>query len=545
MSSAGTRRIVRPPRGGWRGKWDAWVLSTRQGVATRLGRLAESVGGATFGGRGQDEPELAGYRRLSDARTQRDLQIQDHERSVQTAHYLYGSNCKAKFLIDVQVVMALGKTVGYGIAIDPKLAGLSETAARSAETYARKILDKFWRHPTHDIGGRAREYFTTYKCSGSLVLPLSALNKVDGTPQLDMIDSQEITGIVPIEGSSMTPSIVRLTDRGGSEQPRRRMRILRPDELGDYARLSEDELFLIANQDGPIVERVGFYFRQANILNALKGRPETLDTGDWVDAGDQYLFGELDKQLLLTKMVWDLEVTGMQQKDIAEQVALFVSAQTGPGGVFGHNEKVKVNPMRPAVDSSATSEMARAIDVNWLGSRCIPESWYSSGADTNRAVGAEQSNITFRALMGVQDDARQIFEEMLFFAYDQAAQRQPARLPLRSTGAVKLTVTLPMIAERDAAVLANTLPALQSSLSAAVDDEFVSRATARRVFIGALAKLSGDEIKLDVELALIKGEKDERDAKAADKAEQEQAQTQARFDRAQVQAQADETAAAA
>lgn len=486
----------------------AWMGATRLVNAIREAIGGPSIGAAGVGADNVDGNE-PGWRKLSGGKGTRDFQIADHAKMVTIAHWLYAMNCQARMFVDTQVLMTMGKRMGYTVAFDPEVLDIDPEEAKALAADARGYLDVTWRHPVHDIEGRAREYATTYLVTGDLLLPVVDANPVSGQPSLDIIDAELIESVRPVGMSSMAPGTVMV--RAGESAELLPFDVLRGRP--------EDGLFA-PTMIGEGRPRIAFYFRHNSVLNSMLGRSEYLDTADWFDQADQYLFSVGDRGLLRNSMVWDVTVQTSNPSDVVKEQREFAKAiAKGTGQIYAHNDKISVEAKSASIEATESADMARLFRTQVLGARNIPESWYGSGGETNRATAGEQGDVTMRRLIGLQEEFKDIFETILRYAYDQLHHKQPGKFPSRAEGGVKLEVTLPPVQEKDATRAASTMASLEASLEAAIEAELVSRKTARAAFLTVLGKVHGQDVDLDDELAQIEAEKAERDAARADKAQ--------------------------
>jgi hypothetical protein len=326
---------------------------------------------------------------------------------------------------------------------------------------------------------------------------------------LDIIDAELIESVRPVGASSMAPGTVMV--RAGESAELLPFEVLRGRP--------EDGLFNPA-EIGDQAPKVAFYFRHNAVLNSMLGRSEYLDTADWFDQADQYLFSVGDRGLLRNSMVWDVTVTGGTAAAVKEERNEFVKAiAKGTGQVYAHNDKISVEAKSASIEATESADMARLFRTQVLGARNIPESWYSSGGETNRATAGEQGDVTMRRLIGLQEELKDIFETLLRYAYDQLAWKQKGKFPSRAKGGVRIEVVLPPVQEKDATRAAATMASLEASLEAAIEAELVSRKTARAAFLTVLGKVHGQDVDLDAEVAEIEAEKAARDTARAEKAQ--------------------------
>lgn len=472
-------------------------------------RLVEALGGSLFGQSSAsiaDDPDLAGFRPITDRVRTRDLDMLSHKQSVQVGLYMYGSNNMAGWLIDTPVALTVGTPLGYSVEVDPKAAEraggkapLTTDDARDLTEEIRQYLDLFWRHPLHDIEGRADEYAKTFLATGHLVLPVASVNPVNGVPALDLIDAEQMTGVRPVEASSIVPAQVGYSS---SDADTRWLDCIRPDQDG----------LLLPHKPNAQGVHGCLYFPRRSLLNSMRGTSYLMNVADWLDGLDQGTWTSLDRGKLRNAIVWHLQMVGeADPSKIAAEVKRLATAVQTPGQVYGSNERITLEAKSTNLEASDTAELYRLIRTHVLGSKSMPESWYSEGGNANRATAAEQTDVAYKALLQMQAKFRGIFRTLLWFGYDSIQAKQRS-LPLRTASPwLRIEPTMPTVQERDTSRQASTVSQLEGSLEAAVDAEFISRKSARKIFLDLAGKLVGEPMEVDVEEALIQGEEQERD----------------------------------
>lgn len=473
--------------------------------------LVEALGGTLLGDYTRvDDTELSGFRRLTDpeGRLRRDLDLVSYGDMVKMGHYLYASNPKARWLIDVRLNLIVGAEVGYSVAVDHRAAGMDEDEATEIVARVRKALDQFWEHPTHDIKARALEYATSLMVSGNIALPVAGINPVSGVPQLDMLDAAQISDVLSETGNVLVPDVmlVRSPTGGGRE---RRLSISRPDIEGR-----------LPAEPRPGTEGTVLYFRHGRLLNQMRGVSDLMDVADWLDGQDQFLFAALDRAILRNGVVWDLTIEDESDPaKIDAEARKVTTAMSKPGSTYAHNQRTKLEAKSPALDGADTSEMARLYRVHILGSKGIPESWYSDGGQANKGTSTDQTDVAYKALLAYQTELRRMFRMLLHFGYDQIQARQGGaggqNLPPRSVGWLTLEPELPAVSERDMVRQGSAFSQITAALGSAVDGDLLSTETAQRVVIDLVSKL-GTPVTVDEERARIAAEREARDQKAAD-----------------------------
>lgn len=482
-------------------------------------RLVEALGGSLLGDvgfSGDTDPELRGFRPVTERIQTRDLDLLSHDKMVSLALFLYSSNNLGKWLVNTPVGLTVGKSVGYSIEIDTDLAlamgapgaPTSPEAARKLSNEIRGWLDMYWSHPAHDIESRADLYAKTFLVTGHLVLPVTQVNPRSGVPQLDLIDAGQIKGVTPFGGSAMLPGAVRYTPPGFGEE--RSVDVIRPNL---------DGAILPANAANPQGLFGALYFANASLLNSLRGVSYLMDIADWLDALDQGTWTSLDRAKLRNAIVWHLTIEGADTaQKVNEEVGKVITALVNPGNVYGSNEKVKLEARSSNIEAGDTVELHRLIRNHVLGSKSMPEVWYGEGGNANRSTASEQTDVAYKALGEMQQTFLRIFRTLLWLGYDSIQARQ-TRLPFRPEAPwLKIEPQLPTVQERDTSRQATAVVQLEGALESAVGSEFISKASARTAFLSLISKITGQPYELDVEVGKIEAEATARDEAEAERA---------------------------
>lgn len=451
----------------------------RRPVTSDLGRgTASSPQGQTSGGLTTEallgfdslgpDPDEESFRRLGEMRARRDLEPRSQQQMLRICHWLYDADPLAGWIVDQRVDLVIGgDELGYSIEIDPHRLALEDDPDR-VEALAgdiRLVLDRFWEHPAHNLRYRADEYLTSLMVSGELCLVVAGVNDLDGVPELDFIDPAQIAAVKPLAQSVLVPGAVVLTPKTPGDPPRSLAVVQYQPGLGRL--------------DGQC-----FFFRNSRLANSLRGRSELLRQADWIDSLNQFLWARVDRAVILNNVMYDVTLEGMNEVLLKKRARdIRKNPPTKPLSIRVHNEKEKWNVVVPELQGSDAAEEVRMVRNHIIGSKSMPESWFASGGEVTRTTAGEQNDVALQTLKAWRKRTRYLFSQLLAYAYDQIQAKQPVKFPARVTGAVKLTVDLPPLAERDISRLGGVVQNLEAALDSAVLNERISRSTARKVFL--------------------------------------------------------------
>lgn len=537
-AALGRPSAQRPPRKraaakptGRKGGVRAWLQSARAVLVERItggvvpaSAVREALAGGTlFGqwGLGGDD-DFRGYRSEVSSGAQplrRELDWQTYAEVVGRSLYAYAANPLGGWLVDKTVDMCVGDQLTFTVNVKPdKLPDTqrSDAQVNALEQDVRTHLDRFWEHRAHNFRMRAREYATTHLVTGNLLMPVTFLDanpetgvSMLGVPTLDLIDAQQITRVRSAERSAIVAGEVfyeSMQYGGGPAQggEAKSLKVIREDERGE----------LVGD---------AFFFPHKSLLNSLAGYPWLMRVLDWLDRQDDFMFKTLDRAGLLNSIVWHMSMDGLTPDQCrAESDRLTREGLgTNPNMVVVTNEKGSLEAAHPKFEAGDIDTFARTLRTHILGAFSFPESWYSSGGETNRATSADQTDVTYKSLETMQGRLLQIYLMPLQFAYDMGRKAQGDGLrrgwPARSTGAIEIRVNLPPIRERDYQRSGAALGAVLNAIEQAEQAEFVSHETGQKIVWMAAAKL-GHDIEDDEERAAIEREREEKEEADAERA---------------------------
>ena len=454
----------------------------KQAIGRGARRIAEGFLGLSFASVDPDyEP---GYRRLT-GRGGRDLDPLSQEQMLRVCRFLYDSNPLASWIVDQRVDLVLGDELGYSVEVDGTALTLDATAKAALEAAIKTALDRFWDHPAFSIRFRADELLTSFMVDGELCLPVAAVNAVDGIPTLDFIDAALIERVVPLNGSAIIFDRVEL--KVDPAAPPKSLQVIR------------------FNPTSGRLEGECFYHRNSRLANSMRGRSELLRQADWCDALDQFLFARADRATLLNSMIWDVTLKGANEAQVlAKKAEINKHPPTKPGSYRIHNESEEWKAVTPDLGAGDATDEVKLLRNYILGSKSMPESWFSDGGEVTRTTAGEQNDVALMALRRLRKVTMMIFRSLLEFAYDQLSAKQSGKYPARSRG-IALIPDLPPLAERDISRLGGVIQNIQASLDAAVQQQQISARTSRKVFLHVIDRL-GVPVDPDDEVRQIDAE---------------------------------------
>ncbi|MGQ0545545.1 MAG: hypothetical protein ACT4P3_09470, partial [Betaproteobacteria bacterium] len=405
--------------------------------------------------------------------SQRDLPLLTQERMNKIAHWLWEQNPLGNSIVEIGISYLLAEGVRL-IVDDPE---------------NQKALDRFWRDPINDMDLKLPKKARELALFGEQVYP-AFVNDVDGMVRLGYLDPILIGRVVKDPDNPEQPIGV-VTKRDAKGRYWKYRVIINGPESVFTSRTQR-----IRAEDFPDGEV--FYFRINDLSSGSRGRSDLLHLADWLDAYDQFLFGEADRYKLLRSLVWDLTVKNADANAVQKRAREFTLP--GSGGAYVHNDAETLEPKTPDFKAQDTSEGARLIRNHILGGARRPEHWFGGGGDVNRAAAAEMGGPTFKDLKMRQRVLKHILESIGRYVLAKKAATDGKQNDIDwSDPAWNPQAIMPELAPGDLAQGATAMQQVVAACGLALERELLTKKTALEV-IAAVASRLGVEIDAEKEL---------------------------------------------
>src|SRR5680860_1196362 len=238
-----------------------------------------------------------------------------------------------------------------------------QITCRNAEV--EKLLRDHWDDPVNDWDARGPRMFRLRLRDGEIVMP-AGVNEVDGAVRWGMIPSRMVKEVRPDPLNwEIVRSVILMPET--TEREGRNLAVI--NEQPESGRLEGECVFLKINDDG------------------LRGISMLYPLADFLDSLNTMAFSEVDRAQMVRAFVWN----------------------------------VTIQALAPQLNSyDATELMGWVLNTLILGSVGVPEHWFGSGGDVNRAVGAVMETPTIKMLSRLQRDWQQVMSDVLRYVVDQA-----------------------------------------------------------------------------------------------------------------------------
>lgn len=433
----------------------------------------------------QSSDDETGWTRLSGmdgagGYNRRDLTPLSQERMQRLAEWLWQSNLLANRLTELPLAYLLAE----GVSISCK------------DAKHQKLLDAFWNDPINNWPAKLEARVRDLALTGEQCY-ITHVNEASGFVRLGYLEPRRIAHVVMDPDNPEQPiGVVTQRDARGKYHK------YRVAVLGDDAELFTQRTVEIRASDFPDGECLLY---QVNKLpTGSRGRADLLAQIDWLDAYDEFMFGEIDRQEFLRAFVWDVTLTGADDPAVKKFDKEFKAP--APNSKFVHNDSVKLEAKTPSLQASDSSETARLLRNQVLGGATIPEHWFGGGGDVNRNAASEMGEPTFKIYTARQMALKRMIEEIGRFVLWKSAETGQ---PDWSDDAWRVTATFPELVNRDVTKFAAAFQQVVNAVVIMIDAGLLTQERGLQL-IGDVASRFGQEIDAKAELAAAQAEAKKR-----------------------------------
>lgn len=458
-----------------------WLLSTITGI-----RLPESAEAPPQPGSAREaygitvDNDEAEWRKLS-GQSDRDLMPMAQDKMQRLAHYTWESNLLGNRLIELPLAFLLAKGVRLTIQ-DEKL---------------QKALDRHWRDGVNCWPIKLAKKVRELALFGEQCWPVFVGET--GFVRIGYLDPAAIATVVMDPENAEQPIGV-VTKRNGKGKVRRYRVIVNAPENAFSARTQQIRSEFTDGQC--------FFFKVNDLCSGSRGRSDLLAQIDWLDAYDEFLFGEVERANFFRAFFLDVTLTGATEEQVAEK-ARSISAPR-PGSVRVHNEQETWKYETAELGAYEASASARLFRNHVLGGATMPEHWYGGGGDVNRSTGSSMSEPTEKSYEMRQTFVGFMLEEVGRFVARAALGKLDEELSEDEEELLDtLKVEWPGMTAKDTTKYAAALQQAVSAAASAIAEGLMTRETALRI-VAAMAAQLGVEIDVDAELEAAEKERAER-----------------------------------
>jgi hypothetical protein len=444
------------------------------------------------GAQSADEP---GYRRLTGdglaGQNERDLTPMAQDKMQRLAEYLWQSNVLANRLVELPLAYLLAE----GVTLQCK------------KEEHQKLLNAFWSDPINNWPWKLEPRVRALSMLGEQCY-IAHVNEGSGQVRLGYLDPRHIAQVVMDPDNPEQPiGVVTKKDTRGQYH---KYRVIILGEDADHFTRRTCEIRAQDFADGDCL-----LFQINKFPNGSRGRSDMLGQMDWLDAYEDFLFGEIDRSDYLRRFVWDVTMTGADPEAVKKYEKEFRPPEAN--GVFVHNDSVKLEAKSPNLQSADTSNIARLLRNHVLGGATMPEHWFGGGGDVNRAAASEMGEPTFKMYTARQTMLKLMLEEIGRFVLWSKA-RKLSEEPDWSSDDWQVTAVFPELMNKDVGKFASAMGQVVSAVLQMIEGGLLTEETGLKL-IRDVALRFGQDFDPKTELESARKERDERrKARAAEDA---------------------------
>jgi hypothetical protein len=398
--------------------------------------------------------------------TLRDLSPVTQERMQKIASKLWESNLLANALVELVVAFLIAE-------------GVRLTVKDKAN---QRLLDRFWRDPINNMDVKLPQYIREMELYGEQCYPVFVGAEDVRIGYLDPM----LIGEIVMDPDNPSQPIGVVTKKNNKGLYKKYRVIINGAE--DAFTNRTQQIRATGFTDGDC-----FLFQVNKLASGKRGRSALLAPADWLDAYDEFMFGEQDRARFMRSFFYDVTLKGATPDDVKTRASQ-ISAP-GPGSVRVHNDSEEWKVEAPNLQAADSSEHARMFRNHILGGARMPEHWYGGGGDVNRASASEMGEPTFKSLALRQGLWKSFLEQMGRYVLRRAGSTEPEF----DDEAFNVVAEFPELTAKDTTKWAAALQQVSASMVIAIGQGLITQETAVRM-IGAIAERLGVQFDAEKEL---------------------------------------------
>lgn len=414
-----------------------------------------------------------------------DLTPMSQERMQRLAEWLWQSNLLANRLTELPLAYLLAE----GVSISCK------------NEDHQKLLNEFWNDPINNWPAKLEARVRDLALTGEQCY-IMHVNEGSGFLRLGYLNPRRIAQVVMDPDNPEQPiGVITQRDAKG------RYFKYKVAVLGDDAELFSSRTAEIRAKD--FTDGECLLFQVNKLPTGSRGRADLLAQIDWLDAYDEFLFGEIDRQQFLRAFVWDVTLTGEDDDGVKKFDKDFKAPAAN--SKFVHNDSVKLEAKTPALQAADSSETARLLRNQVLGGATMPEHWFGGGGDVNRNAASEMGEPTFKVYTARQMMLKRMLEEIGRFVLWKSTK---TKKPAWGEEDWVVTAAFPELVNRDLTKFAAALQQVAQAVVTMIDAGLLTQERGLQM-ISDVASRFGQEIDAKAELEKAREETRKRQADKA------------------------------
>lgn len=342
-------------------------------------------------------------------------------------------------------------------------------------------LDEHWQINWEGRVEKRCEALSTY---GELAFWQPPANQYSGQFELGAVPREYIDEITSSPLNAERPEFLRLTTPLKLHLPGEK------SETRDLFRLFHYD-HLDRAWDGEV-----WYLGVNTLDQCHRGQSDLAPILDWLEMFDQLTYGEAERVKFLRSMLFQLKIQGANDTEILKQQKKMNANPPKPGGWLVSNETWQIEFLEGGNQIAPVLEFIRYIFGLCAGYMDMPEHYYYSAGDVNRASGEQMKAPVFAGVRTRKGDYSRFMARIAQHGVDQMVARSEewARIAAQDPRAIEVTVAS-RDPERDSfEAIGLSLKHLSESLVVAEAQGWMSAQQCGEQFRDAAASLGLGEI---------------------------------------------------
>jgi hypothetical protein len=175
----------------------------------------------------------------------------------------------------------------------------------------------------------------------------------------------------------------------------------------------------VADEECPYGEVL--YFQLNALVGQTRGFSDLLVVADWLDQLDTVILTEVERVQYQRAFSWFVKLTGVEPGKLLEaQARIQEDGPPGPGGVLVHNETEEWDAKSPQLHLEDSVEFIKFIMHLCFGGLYMPEHFYATGGDVNKATSANMDTPIFAVARDRKKDLKEFLRLAISLDLKQA-----------------------------------------------------------------------------------------------------------------------------
>lgn len=385
-----------------------------------------------------------------------------------------------------------------------------------------EIVNDHWDDWINDWDKNGPQIFRLLLRDGEVLLP-AGINPANGFVRWGQLMSRQIKDVETHPNDWRVVTKVVLKTNPGEPEDIRHGIVLNP-ATGRLEAMAED-----GEEARPIL-----LLRRGNV-DGIRGISFLYALADFLEYLDRAAFSEVERLDLLRSFIWDVTFENATPEQIREYARDPQFAAPSPGTVRLHNKGAKWEAVSPNLETKEAVDLLKfLLNTLVLGSAGIPEHWFGSGGDVNRAVGTVMDAPTVKMLSQMQRMFASYLSIIVRFVLDQAIIHGtlPELVEVedsdgnptgeRADPRDLFAVVFPDMDTTDIQQSARALKDVTNSLAIAEEKGWITKRTVRRIY-ASIVSMFGPDVDGDEEGKQVEDEREGEDPDEPDDAEMDMA----------------------